>query len=202
MATRALRLIDRIVAVGLFERCLVTIMTPQAERSLTFHQKILLIRTVSKMAGGASFIPNFVGHFLFIILFLMTLITSLVAFCLHQVARLRGMGIMAESAIPFVQNSMDMRFIQPYLFFAMAGIADLIPLFLQEEFWNHPMPEVTVLAFLLFDNGVDTLHSEVLIRKFLVAVEAILPRKPPFATRGLCSSSKGPGCGRRLRSGI
>jgi hypothetical protein len=83
------------------------------------------------MAGGATFLPNFMEHFLFVILFFMTLITGLVAFCFHQVARLRGMGIMAQNASPFAQGSMDLGFIQPHFFFAVARIADLIPLFFQ-----------------------------------------------------------------------
>jgi len=45
----------------------------------------------------------------------------------------------------------------------MAGVADFIPLFLQEELRNHAMPKMTVLAFLLLDHGVDILHPHVLI---------------------------------------
>ena len=37
-----------------------------------------------------------------IVLFFMTLITGLIAFCFHQVTCLRGMGIMAENALPSV----------------------------------------------------------------------------------------------------
>jgi hypothetical protein len=112
------------------------------------------------------------------------------------------MGIMAENAFPFAQGSMDIGLIQPHLFFAMAGITDLIPLFLQQEFGNHAMPEVTVLAFLFLNDGVDILHPKIFICEFLVAFEAILAREPRLST-GRPSASQGlPGSGGRLRTGV
>ena len=58
------------------------------------------------------------------------------------------------------------------------------------------MPKVTALAFLFLNDGVDILHPKVFICKFLVALEAILTRKPRFATCGF-PPPKGPAPGGR-----
>jgi hypothetical protein len=53
------------------------------------------------------------------------------------------------------------------------------------------MPEVAVLAFLFLNDGVDILHPKVFVRKFLMAIEAILAREPCLST-GHPSASQGP----------
>ena len=117
--------------MSLLKGWFVIVMTAQTEGGLRLHQKIFLVRTVSKVAGGAAFLSNFMDHFLLVVLFLMALIAALIALCFHQMACLRGVRVMAESAFPFAQGGMDIGFIQSYLFFAMAGKTDFIPLLLE-----------------------------------------------------------------------
>jgi len=70
----------------------------------------------------------------------------------------------------------------------VAGETDLVSLLLEQEFRNHAMPPVAVLALSLFDNGMDVLHAEVFIRKFLVTIQTLLAGKPSLRVRSLSSS--------------
>ncbi len=99
VANRAGRLIDRIIPRGLLKRSLVDVMAAQTKWILRIHQKILLVRTVGKMTGHTALSTDFVSHFLFIVLFLMTLKASLIPFCFQKVAVLRSMGIVTLDAL-------------------------------------------------------------------------------------------------------
>jgi hypothetical protein len=107
--------------------------------------------------------------------------------------KLGPMGIMAGRTFISLQGSMNIRLIQTYLFFAMARITNLIPFFLKENFGNQPMPQVAVLTFFLFDDWMHILHSQILIGKLFVAIQALFLRKPP--SRG-CTPPQSPllGC--------
>ena len=166
----------------LFEGSFSAVMAAKTKRSFSLHQEFFLVRTVGEVAGGTALLPYLMNDLLFIILFLVTLKTSFIPFCFQQVAELGGMRVMVLDAFPSLQSGMDTGFIHPDLIFTVAGIADLIPLLLHQEFRNHSVPEMTALTFLFLDDGMDTLHPEVLVSKFLVAIEAILARKPSLAT--------------------
>jgi hypothetical protein len=103
----------------------------------------------------------------------MALITGLVPLCFEQMTYLGGMGIMAGDTFASLQGRMDIRLIQTDLFFAVTGIADFIPIFLQNKFWNNAMSDMTILTFLSFDDGMDVLHPHVFFYKFFMAFEAI-----------------------------
>ena len=106
---------------------------------------------------------------------------------------LGGVRVMAFCTSSPLEDGMDMRLIESYLFFAMARITNLIPFFLEESFWNQPMPQVAVLAFFLFDDWMHILHPKILIGKLLVAIQTLFLRKPP--SRG-CTPPQSPllGC--------
>jgi hypothetical protein len=74
------------------------------------------------------------GHLLVVILLLMTLIAGLIPLCLQQVTELGGMGIMALHAPSSLERGMNAGLIHPYLIFTVAGVADFIPFFLQNQF--------------------------------------------------------------------
>ncbi len=99
VANRAGRLIDRIIPMGLLKGSRVDVMAAQAKWIFRFHQKILLVRTVGEMTGHTAFSTDFVGYFLLVIVFLMTLKASLVPFCFQKVAVLRSMGIVTLDAL-------------------------------------------------------------------------------------------------------
>ena len=134
-------LIHGIISVSFFKRFLAAIMTAETERSFRFHQKIFLVRTVGEVARCTALLPHFMDYFLFIILFLMTLIASFISLRFQQVTELGSMGIMALNAPPSLERGMNTRLIHPYLIFTVAGIADFISFFLQNQFWNKTMAE-------------------------------------------------------------
>ena len=100
-------LIYRIISVSLFKRFLAAVMTAETERGLRLHQKVFLVRTVGGVAGGATFWPYFVDHFLFIIFFFVALQASFIPFCFQQVTGLRSMGIVTLDAVSSFQSGMD-----------------------------------------------------------------------------------------------
>ena len=58
---------------------------------------------------------------------------------------------------------MDTRLIQSDLLFTMAGIADFISLFFQDELGDQAMPEMTFFTFVFLDNFVDIFHPQILL---------------------------------------
>jgi hypothetical protein len=119
-----------------------------------------------------------VSHLLFIIFFLMALITGLFPFRLQQMTCLGGMGIMAGCTLTSFQGGMNIGLVQTYLLSGMAGITDLISFFFQQELWKQAMPEVAVLTFFLFDDQMDILHPQILIGELFVAVQTLFLHKP------------------------
>jgi hypothetical protein len=58
---------------------------------------------------------------------------------------------------------MDIRFVHPDLIFTVAGIADFIPFFLEQKFWNQPMPQMALFTFRLLHGRMDLFHREVFL---------------------------------------
>ena len=89
---------------------------------------------MGEVAGRTALLPHLMSDLLFIILFLVTLKTSFIPFCIQQTTELGGMRVMALNAFTSLQGGMDTGFVHPDLIFTVAGIADLIPFFLQNQF--------------------------------------------------------------------
>jgi hypothetical protein len=183
VTSRASGSVHGITAVGLFERSFGAIMAVEAKGRLGLDKEVLLVGTVCEVAGRATFLPHLMNDLLFKIPFFVTLKTGCVPFRLQQVVELGSVRIMALSAFPSPQGRMHIRFVHPDLFFAVAGIADFIPFFFQDQFGYETVPEMAVLAFLLFDGGMDVFHPHILLSKFLMAVEAPLAYKPSSSRR-------------------
>ena len=81
---------------------------------------------------------------------------------------------MAERAVSGLQGRMDVWLCQPYLLLAVAGKAESVARLLQQQLRNYPVTDMAILALLLLDDGVNTLHAEVFFCKFGVAVETVL----------------------------
>ena len=80
MTAVAGRCLHRIIPMGGLEGGLLIVMTGKAQRSLPGFKKIRLIRTVSEVAGCASFgLQGLVHHFFFEGLLLMALVAKLPA---------------------------------------------------------------------------------------------------------------------------
>lgn len=177
MATGAEGLLNRIIAMSLLKGGLCAVVAAKAKGRFRLHQKFFQIRAVGGVAGGAALLPDLMKHLLLVALFLVALKTRLIPFCFQQSAELRGVRIMALNAFPSLQGGMDIGLVHPDLVFAVARVADFISFFLEDQFRHQTMPEMAILAFFLFDRGMDSLHPHVLVSKFLVTVEATLADK-------------------------
>ena len=183
--------------MGFLKMSLGAVMAAKAEWSLSLYQKVFLVRTVGKVASGAPFLlEDLMYNFLFEIFLLMALITDFIAFCLQQVFRLGGMGIMTLNAFSPLQHGMNIRLVHPYFIFTVAGIADLISFFLKNQFRYQTVPEMAIFALLLFDRSMYILHCHIFVGKFLVAVEAVFAYK--LLSRGWSTTE----CPFLLRSNI
>ena len=115
--------------------------------------------------------------FLFKISLLMALETDLIAFRFQKVACLRGVGVMTGNAFSSLQYRMDIRLVQPYLLLAVTGKADLIAIFLQQQFRNQAVAQMAIFAFFLFDYSMHIFHHQIFFSKFFVAIETIFLSK-------------------------
>src|SRR4030067_1447540 len=102
---------------------------------------------------------------------------------------LGSVGIMALHAPPSLDRGMNTRLIHPYLIFTVAGIADFISFFFQNQFWNKTVPQMAIFALLLFNNTVGVFHPRIFLRKPFVTIEAIFLCKSLSRTN---STSQGP----------
>jgi hypothetical protein len=159
--------------VSLFERSFGAVMAAKAKGSLSSYQKAFLVRTMREMAGCTTLLPNFMGYLLLIIFPFVTLKASFVSLCFQQPIVLGGMRIMALNASSSLQGGVDIRFIHPYLIFTVAGIADVISFFFQNQLGHDAVPKMAVLALLVFDRSMNILHCHIFVGKLFVAVEAI-----------------------------
>lgn len=167
-----------------FKGRLGVVMAGQTKRRLDFNKKVLDVRAVGPVTGRAAFcLFDFMNNLFLVILLFVTQITGLIAFCFHQVASLRSMGIMAEDAFASIYRCMNVGLIQSQFFSTVAGETDLVSFLLEQELRNHTMPQVAVLALSLLDHGVDILHAHVFVHKFLVAVKTFPSGKPRLPLR-------------------
>jgi hypothetical protein len=113
------------------------------------------------------------GNLLFVILLLMTLIAGFIPFRFQQVTELGSVGIVALDALSSLERGMNARFIHPYLIFTMAGIADFISFFFQNQFRNETMAQMAIFALFLFNNTVGVFHPQIFFHKLFVTIEAI-----------------------------
>jgi hypothetical protein len=161
----------------LFKRGLAGVMAAEAKGDLGLYEEVFLVGTVGEMAGRAAFsLTYLMDYFLFIILLFMTLITSLVPFRFQQVTCLRGMRVVALNTFSILQYRMHIRFVHPDLFFAVAGVADLVA------------------------DGMHIFHRQIFLCEFLVAIEAFFARKPGLPP-GCPRASQRPFL-RSLRTGV
>jgi uncharacterized membrane protein YhaH (DUF805 family) len=173
MAARTESFAHRVITMGLSKRSLGTVMAAEAERSLRLSEEVFLIGTVGEMAGCTTFLSHFVSYLLFIILFFVTLIASVITLCFQKVTSLGRMGVMTLNAFPPLQGRMHAGFVHPYFIFTVAGIADFVTFFFQNQFWNKTMTQMAIFAFFLFNNTVNIFHPKIFVRKLFVTIEAI-----------------------------
>lgn len=79
---------------------------------------------------------------------------------------------MACSAFPYLDCRMDYRLVQPHLFLFMAGITEIVVMFFQQKFWDNAVPDVALFTLVIFDKGMDILHTKVFFGEFIVAFYA------------------------------
>ena len=66
----------------------------------------------------------------------------------------------------------------------MAFETELVAFLLEEELAHDPVPNVTILTFPVFDDGVHVAHRKIFLDEFLVAVQALLSLELPFLCLG------------------
>jgi hypothetical protein len=75
---------------------------------------------------------------------------------------------------------MHARRIQLQILDRMAGITELVPVLLENEFGHNPVPNVALLTLSLLDHCVDVAHRKILFDELLVTVEALLSLELPL----------------------
>ena len=73
-----------------------------------------------------------------------------------------------------LHSRMHARRIQLQILDAVALIAELVPLLLENEFSHDPMPKVTSLTLAVIDHRMNIAHRKVFFKKVLVTIEALL----------------------------
>jgi hypothetical protein len=168
-----------IITVGLFKGCIAFIMAPKTQSRFAFQQQVLLRGTVRGMARPASPIlqKHLMNYLAFIPPLLVTEITDVVTFRLHELDPLGGMGVMAGRAFPCFQGSMDMRLIQANFRFVVAPEAEIVAGPLEHQLGDDAMAHVALFTFLFLDNFMNAFQGHILVSELLMAVQALLADK-------------------------
>jgi hypothetical protein len=129
---------------------------------------------------------NLMDNFLFKDILFVARITGFLALCFEHIPPVRCMRIVAGGAPSFRKRSVYYGLIQPDAVFFVTRKTKLVPYFFEEQFRDHAMPQMALIALLVLHGSMDALHAEVLIRKFRMAVETVLSRKPLLRRGGIC----------------
>lgn len=97
-------------------------------------------------------------NFLFELFPPVALIAKFAATGLEQMFCLRCMRIMAERTLPVFQRSVNMGLVKPEFLLAMTGITDLVPNIFKNELGDDAVADMTILAFLFFDDRMHVFH--------------------------------------------
>ena len=175
------RVLHRIITICFLEGSLLTIMTGDTKGNVITLEKIGFIRAMGQVTGSAGLFANrLMHHLFFVILPFVALIADLFTLCFKKIAPLGCMGIVAAYALPFFQPRVHHGFVQPHFLYPMAGVASLVPRLFEQEFGHYAVSEMTILALLLPDHLMDTLHFHVFIGKLLVTIQTFLTNKGSF----------------------
>ena len=156
VALQASCLLHRITAVSGPEALLLMLVAAAAEHRIVLPQQIIKGRAVGKMARQAVFgLQRFVDDFFIEVLFSVALKAKIIAGRDQQLAVIRGMRVVAADALPLLQSAVHDWLIHSELFCVVAVDAELVTLFLQDQFWYDAVPKVAVLAFFLLYHCVD-----------------------------------------------
>jgi hypothetical protein len=55
----------------------------------------------------------------------------------------------------------------------VAGVADFVTFFFQNQFWNKTVAQMAIFALFLFNNTVGVFHPRIFLHKLFVTIEAI-----------------------------
>lgn len=115
-------------------------MTIKADSGLILGQKVAVIGTVRHVAYPATLVQhNFMDNLFLEYFFLVALVARLVSRGVEQVFPFGGMGIVAGRAFTPLDGRMHPGLVQPYLLAGMATQAELVSLFLEEQFRHNSM---------------------------------------------------------------
>ena len=149
----------RIAAVRLLERPFPGIVTGNTQRDRRLDQQVFFVGSVGEVARLASARgQDFVDGFLLVAFLLVALVAKLGTFRLQEVTRLGGVRVMARGAFPARQCGVNIGLVHPDFLLAVAGVADLVALFLEDQPRNDPVADMALLAFFLLGHGVHIFH--------------------------------------------
>ena len=166
---------NRITAVGFFERRAGLVMTSQAERRFGLGQQEALVRAVGDVAGLAALFAQYcMNNLLLEGLFFVAAVTDVISLRHQHGWRRRAVGVMALRTFARLERRMKIFSGQPDLGRAVAVQADLVAVFLEQQFGHSSVSEMTTLAFFLLDDRVKVFLRKILRFKFRVAIQAFL----------------------------
>lgn len=172
--------------MGLAESFVPRVVTGKTELQGILRQQVRLGGTVSHVTGAASLVLDdavylLAGEGLPIV----ALEADIAAAGVHHEGVVRGMRIVTGRALPLAHGAVDALLVQTQIFLAMAGEADLVPRFLQQQLGNDAVRQVAFLAFLLLDHRMNMLLGQKVFVKVLVTVDAALAAEGTLGRLGL-----------------
>jgi hypothetical protein len=135
-------------------------------------------------AQTCFFLQRRVNHDLVELVLLMAAKADRVAGGTQQMGLIRGMRVMAVNAFPAFQGRMDAFFVHPDLLGFVAGHAELVAFFFQKQLGQYPVPQMAILAFLFFDDGVHIFLGKVFAFKIGMTIKALLSGELAGGTHG------------------
>jgi hypothetical protein len=176
--------------VRLLERTFPGIVTGKAQRDRRLDQQVFFVGSVGEVARLASACGyDFVDGFLLVALLFVALVAKFGTFRLQEVACLGGVRVMARGAFPPRQYGVNVGLVHPDFLLGVAGVADLVAVFLEDQPRNDPVANVALLAFLSWSRHAH-ISSENIDRRIFMAVETLFFVK--VCSRPSAQARKGP----------
>jgi hypothetical protein len=177
--------------MGFLEIAGAAVMAGNAQFRRLGGEQVLLRGGVGGVALQAALVvDDRVDDFAAVFPFIVAGETDRIPLFRQEVRLIRGMRIVAGNAFPLAHSGMDVALIQLQVLDLVAGVAEVIALFLQNELCHHPMAKMALLALFLRHHLVDVLSGKILIGKIRVAVQTAFLGESSFLGRGVLTEGK------------
>jgi hypothetical protein len=178
-------LLHGVFAMGILEGGVPAVVAGLTELGRRVDEQIGYRRGVGEVASPAPLLlEDLVPDLLRVVLFLVALEADRVALCTQEVWRVRSMGVVTRNAALALQGSVDSGDVELHVLYAVAFIAELVPLPLEKRLPDESVTEVAFLALPVLDDLVDVVLGQVLFNELVVAVQALLLLELPLLRIG------------------